>query len=72
MLYSYFRSVLLWSTACLMCLREGEREQRGTRKADPPPPLFYFFPGRESTLGAEVKIEKNIQLHYPRPPSIKK
>ena len=22
--------------------------------------------------GAEAKIEKNIQLHYPRPPSIKK
>ena len=30
---------------------------------------------RESTWGAEgaeAKIEKNIQLHYPRPPSIKK
>ena len=30
---------------------------------------------RESTWGAEgaeAKIEKNIQLHYQRPPSIKK
>ena len=37
-------------------------------------PSAYFFPRRESTLGtegAEAKIEKNVQLHYPRPPSIK-
>ena len=26
MLSSYFRSVLLWYTACFMCLPEGERE----------------------------------------------
>ena len=54
MLWSHFRSLLLWFTACLMCLSEGERESTW---------------GAE---GAEEKIEKNIQLHYPRPPSIKK
>ena len=71
-----------------MCLQKGKREQRRTKQANklgslaepphPPTPcplFFYLCPGREflrGAKGAEAKLGKKIQLHYPRPPSVKK